>query len=98
MKKKIPVAILGATGMVGQKFAQLLSNHPWFEIVALAASERSQGKKYGDAIHSMMHPILPSSLSNMILQSCTPKIPCKLVFSGLDSEFAGDIEANFANS
>jgi len=47
MKKKIPVGVLAATGSVGQRFIQLLDNHPWFEVVALSASERSQGRKYG---------------------------------------------------
>lgn len=98
MKKKIPVGILGATGMVGQKFVELLSNHPWFEIVALAASERSQGKKYGDAMKWMMASSISPSLANMPVNACIPNLPCKVVFSGLDSEVAGEIEATFAHA
>lgn len=98
MTQKISVAILGATGMVGQKFVELLSNHPWFEIVALAASERSQGKTYASAMRWMMPSPLSLEYANMIVQSCTPNLPCKIVFSGLDSDVAGPIEENFAKS
>lgn len=98
LRKKIPVAILGATGMVGQKFVELLSNHPWFEIVALAASERSQNKKYGEAMQWMMSSPLSSQIANMIVQPCLPSFPCQVIFSGLDSCVAGEIEAHFASS
>lgn len=97
-QKKIPVAILGATGMVGQKFVELLSNHPWFEITALAASERSQGKKYSEAMRWMMASTLNPKLANMTVQPCEPNLPCRIVFSGLDSEVAGDIEQKFAHA
>lgn len=95
---KIPVGILGATGMVGQKFVELLSNHPWFEIVALAASERSEGKKYGEAIRWMMAAPLPPDLFNMTIRPCHPNLPCKIVFSGLDASVAGEIEKAFAEA
>lgn len=94
--KKIPVAILGATGIVGQKFVELLSNHPWFEIVALAASEKSAGKKYSEAMKWLMPVPLSSKISNMSMQACQPNLPCRLVFSGLDSNVAGEIETKFA--
>lgn len=94
--KKIPVGILGATGMVGQKFVELLSAHPWFEIVALAASERSLGKKYGDAMKWAMPTPLPEQIAEMPVVPCTPNLPCRLVFSGLDSSVAGEIEKSFA--
>lgn len=94
--KKIPVAILGATGMVGQKFVELLSDHPWFEITALAASERSVGKKYGDAMRwSMAVPLAPH-IAAMPVVGCSPNLPCRIAFSGLDSSVAGEIEAQFA--
>lgn len=96
--KKIPVGILGATGMVGQKFVELLADHPWFEIVALAASERSEGKKYGEAMRWMMASSLPPHLFNLTVQSCEPNLPCQLVFSGLDSSVAGEIEERFARN
>lgn len=97
-QKKIPVAILGATGMVGQKFVELLTNHPWFEIVALAASERSQGKKYGEAMKWMMQEPLTLRMANMLVQGCTPDLPCQIVFSGLDSSVAGELEEQFAEA
>lgn len=96
--EKIPVAVLGATGMVGQKFVELLSRHPWFKIVALAASERSEGKKYGDAMRWMMTTPLPKESAEMTLSPCSPILPCRLVFSGLDSAVAGEIEETFAQA
>lgn len=98
INKKIPVGILGATGMVGQKFVELLSHHPWFEIVALAASERSQGKKYGEAMRWMMPTSLSPALASLTVQPCSPSLPCRVVFSGLDSSVAGEIEENFAQA
>lgn len=96
--QKIPVGILGATGMVGQRFAELLSSHPWFEIVALAASDRSVGKRYGDAIAGSPHPLLPPALANMPIVPCAPDLPCQMIFSGLDTSVAGEIETKFAHS
>lgn len=98
MTNKIPVGILGATGMVGQKFVELLSDHPWFEIVALAASERSQSKKYGEAMKWMMASSLSPRLANLLVEPCLPNLPCRIVFSGLDSTVAGEIEQTFAQS
>lgn len=96
--KKIPVGILGATGMVGQKFIELLTDHPWFEIIALAASERSSGKKYEQAMKWMMETPLHQEIAEMTLRSCLPDLPCKIVFSGLDSTVAGEIEQAFAKN
>lgn len=90
--KKIPVGILGATGMVGQRFAQLLEDHPWFEVTALAASERSVGKKYRDAAAQTV----PEYLAEETILPCTPNLDCKVVFSGLDSSVAGEVETAFA--
>lgn len=98
MRKKIYVGILGATGMVGQKFVELLLNHPFFEIIALAASERSQNKRYGEATQWMMPTPLPQKIAEMIVQPCLPNLPCKIIFSGLDSNVAGEIEQAFAKS
>lgn len=96
--KKIPVAILGATGMVGQKFVELLLDHPWFEIVALAASDRSAGKRYADAMKWSMDLPLPKELAEMVVAPCIPEFPCKIVFSGLDSSVAGEVEEKFAKA
>lgn len=97
---KIPVAILGATGCVGQKFIQLLDQHPWFEIVALCASERSAGKPYGEAVNWLMPIPIPEHLAKMSVQSCHAPLSkdCSLIFSGLDASVAGEIEAHFAQA
>lgn len=96
--KKISVGILGATGMVGQKFVELLSSHPWFEIAALAASDRSTQKRYAEAMKWSMPTTLPKKIGDMPVSACTPNLPCSVVFSGLDSSVAGEIEENFAKA
>ncbi len=98
MKKesKIPVGILGATGSVGQKFISLLANHPWFEIAEVAASERSAGKKYKQAVNWILSSQLPESVGELTVKECEPNLNSKIVFSGLDSGVAGPIEAAFA--
>lgn len=96
--QKIPVGILGATGSVGQRFVELLVNHPWFEITALAASERSIGKPYSEAVNWLMPIPLPRHIAAMKVQACTPDLPCSIVFSGLDASIAGEIETSFAQA
>ncbi|MCB0282581.1 MAG: aspartate-semialdehyde dehydrogenase [Calditrichae bacterium] len=95
---KIPVGILGATGSVGQKFIELLKDHPWFEIKALAASERSAGKTYAEAVNWFMTTPVPDAIAGMSVSACEPGLPCKIVFSGLDSSVAGPIEKAFAEA
>ena len=84
-QNKIKVGILGATGSVGQKFIQLLANHPWFKITALAASERSSGKKYEEAINWFMQGPIPQEIAGIRIQECKPDLNCQVVFSGLDA-------------
>ncbi|MBN2454265.1 aspartate-semialdehyde dehydrogenase, partial [Candidatus Woesearchaeota archaeon] len=98
--KKIPVGILGATGMVGQRFVELLENHPWFEVRELAASERSAGKTYEEALGGRwkLSADIPEYARKMKVKACKPNLDCKLVFSALDSSVAGEIEAEFAKS
>ena len=90
--------ILGATGAVGQKFVELLLDHPWFEITALAASERSAGRTYEDAASWMGACELPEHIARMEVQETTPDLPCDFVFSGLSSSVAGDVETAFAKA
>ena len=94
--EKIPVGVLGATGSVGQKFIELLSNHPWFQVTEVAASERSSGKKYKDAVNWILSTPLPKDVAELTVKECEPNIKCKIVFSGLDSSVAGPIEEAFA--
>ena len=98
LAKKIKVGILGATGSVGQKFIELLANHPWFEITTLAASERSCNKLYKDAANWFMPNKCPDYVANMPVQICKPNLDCEIVFSGLDSSVAGQVETEFANA
>jgi aspartate-semialdehyde dehydrogenase len=96
MSKRFRVGILGATGAVGQRFIQLLDNHPWFEITAVAASERSAGKPYKEAATWRMDGDIPEKVANFTVQLCEPKLDCDFVFSGLDSNVAGPVESSFA--
>ena len=94
--KKIPVGILGATGIVGQKFILLLADHPWFEIRELAASERSAGRSYQEAVSWKQATAMPEKVGPMMVKPCQPNLDCRVVFSGLDSSVAGEIEKAFA--
>lgn len=94
--KKIPVAILGATGTVGQRFVQLLSNHPWFTLQEICASETNVGKTYKEAVHWILPTEIPSEIAGLKLLACNPELSSKIVFSALDSGVAGDIELSFA--
>ena len=96
--KKIGVAILGATGSVGQKFLELLAEHPQFEVKELAASEKSAGKKYKEATNWIMQKALPGNFSDMIVKECQPNLKSKIVFSALDASVAGEIEEDFAKA
>lgn len=95
---KIPAAVLGATGMVGQRFIQLLANHPWFEITALAGSERSAGRKYKEACHWRLEGDMPESVADMQVQAAVPPLPARLVFSALPADVAREIEPEFARA
>ncbi len=98
MNEKTKVAILGATGSVGQKFIELLIDHPWFEIAELAASERSAGKNYGDATNWVMHTPLPDYIRDMKVVKSDPQlVSSKVIFSAMDASVAGPIEEDFAN-
>lgn len=91
-----PVAVLGATGAVGQAFIRLLDGHPWFDLVEVAASERSAGKSYREAARWLEGP-LPESVARLTVKTCDPnEIKAPIVFSALDSGVAGDVEAAFA--
>jgi aspartate-semialdehyde dehydrogenase len=98
MSRRIPVAVLGATGTVGQKFVRLLADHPWFELTALAASSNSAGKSYEDAVRWREPVGLPAKPAAMPVRECSPPLPGSIVFSALDAEIAGPIEQAFARS
>lgn len=91
-----PVAVLGATGAVGQAFIRLLEGHPWFDLIEVAASERSAGKSYATAT-KWLEGTMPKAVAGLEVKTCTPdQIRAPIVFSALDSSVAGDVEAAFA--
>ncbi|HKR14500.1 MAG TPA: aspartate-semialdehyde dehydrogenase [Pyrinomonadaceae bacterium] len=96
MSGKYRVGILGATGMVGQRFVQLLEGHPQFEVTAVAASDRSQGKSFSEACTWRLMGEMPSSVRSMIVQPPVPPLDCDLVFSSLPGEMARECEGSFA--
>ena len=101
MSMKRKVAILGATGAVGQRYIQLLQAHPWFQIEVLAASERSAGKKYGEACNWVMETNLPKEIAEMPIANADVESVEKagdvdLVFSSLPGDLAGPVESQFA--
>ena len=95
---KIPVAVLGATGAVGQRFIQLLADHPWFQIAALAASERSAGRRFAEVSKWVIPGDPPPAVSEMEVQPLEPNLPARMVFSALPSEVAEQVEPAFAQA
>jgi aspartate-semialdehyde dehydrogenase len=95
--ERIPVAVLGATGSVGQRFVQLLEHHPWFRLHEVVASERSAGKLYGDAAEWRLETLLPDSAAALEVRSLGSALESRLLFSGLDSSVAGEAEETYAN-
>ncbi|HSN89117.1 MAG TPA: aspartate-semialdehyde dehydrogenase [Thermoanaerobaculia bacterium] len=96
MDKKIEVGILGATGTVGQRFLQLLEDHPWFTATWLGASDRSAGKRYRDAMSWQLEGAPPERAAELTVEECVPGRGPRLVFSSMASNLAGDIERQFA--
>jgi len=89
----IPVALLGATGSVGQRFVQLLEGHPWFRLTRVAASPRSVGRRYADAVRWTRPEPIPAGIADLVLQPADELGPERLVFSGLDASVAGELES-----
>lgn len=95
---RIRAAVLGATGMVGQRFVQLLSQHPWFELSALAGSGRSAGRAYKEACQWRLEGDMPAAAAEMKVQAAQPPLDALVVFSALPAEIAREIEAEFAQA
>jgi aspartate-semialdehyde dehydrogenase len=98
MSARMPVAVLGATGTVGQKLVTLLADHPWFELAALAASSASAGRPYEQVARWREASPLPSRVGRMVVRDCVAPLPAGIVFSALDAEVAGPIEQEFARA
>jgi aspartate-semialdehyde dehydrogenase len=98
LSKKIPVAILGATGAVGQRFVQLLANHPWFEVTAITGSSRTAGGKYSQVCQWVLDDDPPVYIREMIVHDSEPNLPAKIVFSALPAKVALKVEPRFAQA
>ncbi len=98
MDRKIPVGILGATGIVGQRFIQMLEQHPWFEVGWLAASERSEGRTYAEAVRWRMKTPLPERVGKMKVSMAAPNDAPKVIFAALDAGIAAELEPRFAEA
>jgi aspartate-semialdehyde dehydrogenase len=96
---KIRAGVLGATGNVGQRFIEMLSRHPWFELTSLAASDKSAGKKYTDAANWRLESKVPGDAADMTVVPVDPKkVDADIVFSALPSDLAKTIEPDFAKA
>ena len=95
---QVRVGILGATGMVGQRFVQMLEHHPGFEVTALAASDRSQGKPYAEACTWRLVGDMPAFAKAMVVQPPLPPLDCDVVVSSLPSDVARASEEAFARA
>ena len=93
---RIPVGILGATGMVGQQFVKFLQNHPWFDITWMGASDRSAGKPYREATSWRLDGSMPADVWNLEVHECKPANAPRLMFSSMDASVATEIERDFA--
>lgn len=96
MPDRIRVGVLGATGTVGQRFVELLADHPWFELAALAASDTSAGRRYGDVCRWLPSSDMPPGVADMIVEETAPTLGCDVVFSALPGDLAGSVEEAFA--
>jgi aspartate-semialdehyde dehydrogenase len=96
--RKRKVAVLGATGMVGQRFISLIAGHPWFELAALTTSERNVGKRYGDVVHWLVGPDIPAVAADMRLESTRADLDVEICFSALPPEAAEEWESALAKT
>jgi aspartate-semialdehyde dehydrogenase len=96
MSNKLSVGILGATGIVGQRFIQMLEHHPWFEVSWLAASDRSEGRPYAEAARWRLKTAIPYPVANMTVSQAKPDGAPKIIFAALDAGIARELEPQFA--
>jgi aspartate-semialdehyde dehydrogenase len=98
--RRRPVAVLGATGTVGQRFIQLLENHPWFEVAEVLASDQSAGKPYAEAVGSRwkLPTDLPATVARLKVKKPGDALRSKLLFSSLDASVAGEVESHYARA
>jgi aspartate-semialdehyde dehydrogenase len=97
-EKKWKAGVLGATGVVGQRLVQMLGTHPWFDLTEVAASERSSGRTYAEAVSWHLDAPIPESARGLVVKGLDPSLDCDFVFSALDSSVAGAAEEDFARA
>src|SRR5215212_2687824 len=93
---KIPVAVLGATGSVGQRFVQLLAGHPWFQLAEVVASDRSTGRPYCEATEWRLSADIPEDARKLVVKDYDADLDSPVVFSALPGEVAAEIEQRMA--
>src|ERR1035438_2511894 len=98
MSNKLPIGILGATGIVGQRFIQMLEHHPWFEVAWLAASDRSEGRPYAEDARWRLKTAIPARVANMTIAAAKPAGAPKIIFAALDASIARELEPQFADA
>jgi aspartate-semialdehyde dehydrogenase len=98
MASKIPVGILGATGLVGQRFIQMLEHHPWFEVTWVAASERSAGQTFAEAARWKLRTPIPKQVASLNVSAAEPAGAPKVIFASLDADIAKELEPRFAEA
>ncbi len=96
--KKRKVAVLGATGTVGQRSISLLAGHPWFDLVALTGSDRSAGKRFGDAVHWLLPSDMPDGVADMRIEPTDGAVEAEICFSALPTDAAEQHEAALAKA
>src|ERR1700735_603208 len=96
MKTRHKIGILGATGVIGQRFIQLLEEHPWFEIAWLAGSDKASGKTYGEAARWKLYTPLPKRIADMMVSPAAPEGAPSVIFAALDTDIARELEPKFA--
>ncbi len=96
MPNKLPIGILGATGIVGQRFIQMLERHPWFKVAWLAASDRSEGRPYAEAARWRLKTPIPANVAKMTVAPAKPEGAPKIIFAALDAAIARELEPQFA--
>jgi len=96
----VPVAVLGATGTVGQRFLQLLEGHPWFELIEVMASDQSAGRAYAEAVGNRwkLSTRIPAEAAGLRVKSPTDPLRARVLFSALDASVAGDLEERYARA
>src|SRR3972149_3709560 len=98
-QSQIPIAVLGATGSVGQRFISLLDHHPWFKVVALAAAARSFGQPYAHVRRWVLNEPMPEFAREMVVVPASPEChDAKIVFSAIHNEISKDLEPQFAQA